>query len=334
MIDTVRLATENLELDPSNLMRRGWAKTTNETWDCEGQVKETAALQLKRKGESPHYLAYYPDAGALVVETSLPKTLYGQNWQMLGPRDVDRALDELGNRVNDLVGGSVPHAGEWDIRGRADFVYSWDARWADRDHVGDYLTALDALEMPRHTSGRYSREGTVFWENHSQYVRCYSKEREARYHREPRENIAASSGLLRFECELKSHVRRDLERLGGVTDMKAKNVLNWPVAKAVLENYVQALHIDLEITTEEQLTAALVREMGPYRARRALGYIYLTTRFSRDQLRELGIDRRLLSRDGKLLNQAGFCAGVSKTEPLPPLVLPSKYDGSPRRLHH
>jgi hypothetical protein len=123
LFDTIRLGTEDVTLDIGRLRKSGFVKMSSEKVDAEGVITESVLFRLLRADESPSFLQYFPTSGNVALETSLPKVWFGgQNVSMLSPEDVSPALDELSNRVADLV-GDVPHCGLWDIRGRVDPVF-------------------------------------------------------------------------------------------------------------------------------------------------------------------------------------------------------------------
>lgn len=319
MFDTVRLSTEDVELDLNRLRVKGWTKLTREKMDCEGMIQSGEIWRPDLKGKHPHYLQYTPSRGELKLETSLPKVLYGENVSLLKPDDVTRTLDEISNRVSDFVGGAILPVSEWDVRGRIDAVFSWQAG----AKVADYLHAFKAVELPRHYSQAVDRQATLYWRNSQRVLRLYDKHRE-------QPDVSKSRGQLRFEAQL-NHAKGELEKMG-TNSTKAKDILNWQNARAILDGYLTGLGADLVVTSEEKLFSLLVERCGATKAVRLMGFISASKMFGRDELIERGFKRNYCWRSAKEIAKAGASVGTSKSGLLPPLTLPADYDGAPGRL--
>ena len=321
MFDTVRLATAGLNVDISHLRQCGWEQITRSR-SIRGKETESVQLVLRRS-ESPHYLSYSPDPwGELKVETSLPKILYGDNVELLKNEDVPNVLDELSNRVADSF-GSIPHMGEWQIRGRIDAVFGWNAIWSDENHVVDYLHAFKSLELPRHYSQSVDRESTLYWRNKSRVIRMYDKEAEAK--------VDKACGILRFEVQ-SNRASSELKGVVEVESRKVKDVLTWDNAKAILKRYLGKLGTDLVVTDEEKAFRLMIKHFGYTKSRRLLGVIHAHRIFSCDELENMGASRITLWRDIREVNSIGLSVATNESGLLPPLTLPEKYDGSPMKL--
>jgi hypothetical protein len=324
VFDTVRLGVAGLDTDIGMLKRRGWEQITR-TRNVQGEDCDTVQLVSLRRDESPHYLSYSPEShntwGELKVETSLPKMLYDDNVELLRDEDMPAVLDELSNRVSDAF-GDIPHVGEWNVRGRFDAVFGWDAKGDGCNHVPDYLHAFKSLELPRHYSQSVDRESTLYWRNKSRVIRMYDKEAESK--------LDKACGTLRFEVQ-SNRAKSELKR-SGVESLKVQDVLTWDNAKAILESYLGKLGADLVVTDEEKAFRTMVGELGYPKARRLLGTIHAHRIFSRDELENMGASRKTLWREVREINNIGLSVATSESGLLPPLTLPEKYDGSPVRL--
>jgi hypothetical protein len=274
------------------------------------------------RDKSPHYLTYSPASGELKVETSLPKMLYDDNVELLKDEDIPRVLDELSNHVGDLF-GDIPHAGEWQVRGRIDAVFGWKAFWDGECHVGDYLHALKSLELPHHYSQSVDSASTLYWRNKRRVIRLYDKEKET--------GLEKARGILRLEVQA-NRAKSELENTAGVQSTKAQDVLKWDVAKAILNHYLDKLGADLVVTDEEKAFRLMIKHYGYTRTRRLLGVIHAHRIFSRDELVSMGASRITVWRDVREINRAGLSVATSESGLLPPLTLPENYDGYSMKL--
>lgn len=230
MIDTVRCGLSDVELEAGRLLAKGWTKVDYVEGVGETRRERTQYV-LQRKRASPHYLAYSPTNGRLKCELSFPKLLYQNNVEMVKPQDVERGLDRLSEQVSHFCGREVDMA-EAEIQGRADFVYSFDARWAGRSHVQEYLDAFSALEMPHHYSQNVARDATLYWRNGQRVIRMYDKEKES--------GLKAAAGQLRFEVQ-ENHTKAAMDRLFGENSVQVKDVINWETARGVLSWYLDQM---------------------------------------------------------------------------------------------
>lgn len=323
MFDTVRLGVQGVQLDLAKLQGRGWQKVSTQKIDGEGVAQESTWLTLVRAGQSPQFLMYLPKSEALKLETSLPKLVHGQNVSLLSPAEMGTALDELSNRVSDLIGSEIPHCGEWDIRGRLDAVFAWQVG----SRVPDYLHAFKSLNLPRHFQESVDRESTLYWKSNQRLIRMYDKFKES--------GLEAAKGLLRFEVQ-ENHAKAELKRLTGAESVRACDVLDWDHACRILQHYLDGLGADLIISDREKVVRTLLERCTPAKARALFGTVEMLQLFSRSELVGMqkgqghSVRQRLWS-DLRSLKELGIGAGYSKSGLLPPLTLPKTYTGSPIR---
>lgn len=314
MFDTIRLGAIEVEIDPGRLLSKGWTEQRSKRVDAEGVASESVCYRLVRAGTSPQFVQYSPASGTLKLETSLPKVIHGENVSLLRSEEVGPTLDELSNRVGDMVGCEVPHCGEWNVRGRVDAVFSWNAG----SRVSAYLHAFKGVQLPRHYNQSVDSERTLYWRNHQRVLRMYDKQKET--------GLDLARGLLRFEAQL-NHAKSEFERLMEVETMKAKQVLNWESARAVLQNYLDRLGADLVIADQEKLFEQLRAKCGNAKAIRLMGLISVMGLYSRDELISMGYSRKTLWRNVREINSAGATATNSDSGVLSPLTLPKMYTG-------
>lgn len=333
LFDTVRAAAENIELNTTRLMRAGFRKVVSTTLDGEGLEKESlsyrwiASQAHKANFESPHFVQYIPSAGVIKFESSLPKVLYKENVSMLKSDDVSKVLDEVSDRLSGLC-GDLPHAKDFNVRGRVDAVYQWDTRDGSKSFVSEYLRAFRVAQVSRHKSDNYAsneidRDATLYWFNRQRRLRMYDKFRES--------GLDSAQGILRFEVQT-HHAKSELEGVGYLGDVSLGSVLNWNSARRLISKYLDSVGGDLVITDEQKLLGTLLKIYSPTKAIRLLGYIHLSDTFSDRELSDLGINRSTVWRNVKAINGAGVSRSKVKglgRDKLPALRLPENYNGQP-----
>jgi len=327
VFDTIRVGFNEVDLDPEKLMRKGWVRAEYEQRDAEGVPKLTDGYSLRREKLSPHFLSWSPGNGRLKLETSFPKMLYGNNVMLIQPGDVERGLHRLSEIVSDVTGQAVDAWESGEVQGRVDFVFAYDTSWDGRGHVGDYLDAFKSLELPRHYTQNVAKDATLYWRNGARVIRMYDKFRESRE--------AQAKNILRFEVQ-ENHTKAVMERLGHLGSMRVSEVARWDVAKRVLGGYLEGMGADLVVSNERELARRLVKEVGPARARRLMGYIVYLRLYGRQGMEGLGFERTMPWRDKREIERVGMAAAVNDRDGgaclLPPLGLPEIYTGEALRL--
>jgi len=307
MVDTVRLSTSGLILDPDHLARVGLqhqrfsGRSDNGHW-----VDRERWVTVNRQDAAP-YLRYVPYTGALTIEASLPKVLWGQNVRLLGADEVRQSLDRLTDIVSDTVGVQVPACTSWDVQ-RVDYCFNWQVGEASRL----YLPALAGCTLP------YLRtivdSGTVYFANRRRVVRFYDKFRES--HRDD------AKGILRFEVEL----RRPEDQLRDlVCRTTADEVLCWSVARPMLGGYLDRLGSHLVVDRKTVNFEKLLATYGYPKAERLMGYMHVRG-ICGSAVGDVVGSRTTVYRRERELREAGIDADMAEGR-LPPLTLPDEFDG-------
>lgn len=325
MFDTVR-AQVRVELDPGRLRRVGFVEKSSASLDGEGKERVTRFYDLHLVHQSPHLLQYFPPknsdpddpAGHLKVETSLPKALNGENVSMLSPGDVAKALDVVSNRISDRV-GEIAHFGEWDLRGRLDFTFNWQAVGL----VSEYLHAFKSLQLSRHHTDSVDVDATIYWRNAQRVMRLYDKFKET--------GLEIARDILRFEIQ-ENHAKGELKRIAGASSTKLVDVLNWDNARMIIQHYLDSLGADLVVTDQEKLFNLLLKKCGASKAYRLFGFALANQVFSRDEQLRMGAKRWWYWHTRREVQQLGASVAMSKSGLLPPLALPKVYTGEPVRI--
>jgi hypothetical protein len=148
-------------------------------------------------------------------------------------------MDELSSRVEELVGQRVPHLGEWNVS-RLDAAFNWRTLQEGRDWVGEYLHAFKSVELPKHHLESIDRTATIYWKNTQRVIRMYDKYRESR--------SPNATGVLRYEVQL-NKPNTEFGYFLGTRNVLARDILNWSVARMVLERYLGRLGANLLTNT-------------------------------------------------------------------------------------
>jgi len=322
VLDTVRISTTVRKSGPG-LLKKGFTKSVH-TRRRVGDAKPCESVYYSKivKDGSPHFIKYLPGVEEIVVETSLPKVLHGENISLLSDTDRDRLFDTLSNRLADHV-GDISRVDKWKIRGRADFCFAWDVRQGAVNHVSDYLGAFRSVSVSRMHSESIEKEATQYWFNAQRRLRLYDKYRETR---DPK-----ALGLLRFEVQY-NHAKRELERYGVSDEFGA--IFSWQVARSILQDWLDAIGGSMTMGDEERIARALLKVMKPSAARRVMGSLVYRRLFTSAQLEELHFPKAMISRDTAALTGEGLSRGVAEKALLPPLTLPpvGEYAGAATKV--
>jgi len=197
MIDTVRVKYP-ISPDPEQLKYWIHKTTTTET----GGTREYYIYNPKvTEDEVSLRYTYYPFdynyKPLLTLELSLPKLLYGNNYQMLGSMDGTIT-------IANLFFDHIPHAPILDLAEgiliRLDMCYNHQVGEA----VDDYIRAIGNLDYPHRRTKYHRYEGVEFRAKHST-SKFYNKQRES--------GCQEAYGILRQETSILGS--KDIQRLLG-----------------------------------------------------------------------------------------------------------------------
>jgi hypothetical protein len=127
---------------------------------------EKSFLKLTRN-DGAIRATYYPNQERTVIEASLPKVLYGTNWDVVAGDEINAALAAA---VAWLPG--MPDVGSWRVL-RVD----WACDWEIPRGIHNYISALARLSLPG--CARTEWKNGVSWRNNSRLIRFYNKSSES-----------------------------------------------------------------------------------------------------------------------------------------------------------
>ena len=241
----------------------------------------------------------------LMLELSLPKLLFGNNYQMI--LGIDSTI-KMGN----LLMRDIPHAPNLDLAEgiliRLDICYNHQVG----DLVDDYIKALGLLDYPHRRTKYHRNEGVEYRAKHKT-TKFYNKEREAK--------MSEAKGLLRQELTLMNS--KDIQKLLGIKK---------PTLTDITKNFVvEQLESDLEklrllgnsIHTRDTALVALCQAHGDMAGLYYYGLLLSKLDKSKKEIaNNIQKHPRTIDRKLRKIVDAGIPLTLTeKDEPLPPLEI-------------
>ena len=194
MIDTIRV---KFPISPSDEQLKGWTHKVTETTTG----KRESYIYNPQVDNAVLRLTYFPTAydgkPMMTLETSLPKLILDNNYQMIG--SIDGAI-----KIGNLMLEDIPHTPKLDLAEgvliRLDICYNHQVG----ETVDDYIKAIGNLDYPHRRTKHHRYEGVEFRAKHKT-TKFYNKERESGH--------IEAHGILRQEITL---IRgKDIQKLLG-----------------------------------------------------------------------------------------------------------------------
>jgi hypothetical protein len=160
--NTIRFRVPEVELDPAELLKRGW----------QTRGEEVRARKWYWTWVEPKIQVRYnpPD---LLIKASLPRLLYGVVTRIVPLRDVNTALDELNRTLSEALGCELDIANTA-LPTRTDFAYVWEVP----DPPAFLHAAWRAVDVPRTRRIRYPSGLTLLWFNKVRSLRLSDRSRD------------------------------------------------------------------------------------------------------------------------------------------------------------
>jgi hypothetical protein len=310
MIDTVRFQLpgivpprhrlENNELgliySPRNQWKKEWSRYFT---DLEGPF------------ETKIRITYYPQdlhrnpADLSLVTCSLPKLVYGNNIEMLMEPVV--SLKTLNPIISDFFEMKIDlNQHEMD---RVDLCYNHYVG----DHVNAIIAKLFKLNYPkRATKPYYPTNGVQFYSKASTLI-FYDKESESKDNK--------ARGIIREEASY-GDKRSTRSAFGSDNPVFLGNITPEMVERILLRENEKLGLYETVMVDETVALRTLVSVYGSEQGVRLMGYLHSVDLASNQELIDMGISPRTLSRNKKLIKGAGICPALTdQKDLLPPLTV-------------
>ena len=241
----------------------------------------------------------------LMLELSLPKLLFDNNYQMI--LGIDSTI-KMGN----LLLKDIPHAPNLDLAEgiliRLDMCYNHQVGGM----VADYVRALGHLGYPHRRTKHHIDEGVEFRAKHKT-TKFYNKERETK--------MLEAAGILRQEITLMSG--KDIQKLLGIKKPRLTDITKNFVVEQ-LENDLAKLHLlGSSIHTRDTAPKRLCENYGSKAGIYYYGLLELKTSKSKKEIAvDIDTHPRSLDRHLKKITDAEIPLTLTdRDEPLPPLEI-------------
>jgi hypothetical protein len=310
MFDTVAGKFELGPYIPKDASRNCWETRKHDRFDEKlgariESVVHTLNLEQVR-------IAIMGDGGVLRFESSLPKLIFGNNFESLvTPQE---ALNLLHECISDHVEGEISYLGEAEYL-RVDYCHNFSFGNA----LPDYMATLGGVSFLKHHRITDDHGGVEWWNNgRSRMVRAYDKHKEIL--EVEKKDISEAHGILRFEVQLRKKSQY-LQRRAGNKKPTLNEVLQPQLAYASLTETLNKMCLDLRFVPQD-MARSLLDEAFPFRkATRLLGILRRLESEGMNGLRTTSA-RSTYYADKRDLRILGLWPPSATHRELPGLVLP------------
>jgi hypothetical protein len=301
MIDTIRV---KYHIRPTSKQLEAWTIRSVET-----QTGKRYSLTYNPTTENqvlPRYTYYplgYDNTPILTLEFSLPKLVFGNNYQMIS--NVEQAMID----TNDIL-EKIPNTPELNIADgiliRLDFCYNHQVG----DAVDDYIKAISNLEYPHRRTKHHRFEGVEFRAKHKT-TKFYGKERES--------GFIEAHGILRQETTMLD--AKDIQKLLRSTRPALLDLSDKIIADALEDDLRKLGLLNNSIATRDTALETLCNTHGEYAGVYYSGLLSDKMEKSKKQLvKQIKTHPRSLDRRLRKIVQSGIPLTLTDREvPLPPL---------------
>jgi hypothetical protein len=194
----------------------------------------------------------------LQQEVSLPKFYFGNNVQMLNPEQLEMALTDVQDYVEQVteLPFDVPSA----KLGRVD--YGYNVQLKDEHEVKAYIRSFNGLSLARYKRVSID-DSTITMKSPSREICIYSKFDESYKQKDMSDELLQrATGILRFEPRFKNVAActRLATSLG--LENNVRSLLTPETAKKQIEAEIQRLGIGKTITSEKFMIDLLIEKFG------------------------------------------------------------------------
>ncbi len=302
MIDTIRV---KFPISPTPEQLQGWMHKVIETTTG----KRESYIYNPQVDNAVLRLTYFPIAydgkPMMTLETSLPKLVLDNNYQMLG--SIEGAIT-----IGNLMLEDVPHVPKLDLAEgiliRLDMCYNHQVGEA----VEDYIKALGNLDYAHRRTKHHRYEGVEFRAS-KKTTKFYNKEHEF--------GFVEAHGILRQEITL---IRaKDIQKLFGKKKPTLLDISKEFIAEQLQDELAKLGLLGNSIANRDSALQNLCNQYGNEAGIYYFGLLISKVDKSRKQLAsETDMRKRRLDRTLKKIKEAGIPLTLTdREEPLPPLTI-------------
>ena len=241
----------------------------------------------------------------LMLELSLPKLLFDNNYQMI--LGIESTIDTANFYLRD-----IPHAPNLDLAEgiliRLDICYNHQVG----NLVGDYIKALGHLDYPHRRTKYHRTEGVEFRAKHKT-TKFYDKEKESKK--------SEAAGLLRQELTLMNG--KDIQKLLGITKPKLTDITKNFVVEQLENDLAKLRLLGNSIHTRDTALVALCQAHGDMAGLYYYGLLVSKLDKPKKEIASnIQKHPRTIDRKLRKIVDAGIPLTLTeKDEPLPPLEI-------------
>ena len=302
MLDTIRVKFQ-ISPDPEQLQY--WIKKTTTT--ATG-VKETYLYNpiINNDGVMLKYTYYphgYDNNPLLTLECSLPKLVYGNNYQML--LSIDRSIEAANKKLANVLHAPILDLAEG-ILIRLDMCYNHQVGKT----VDDYVRAIANIDYPHRRTKYHRYEGVEFKAKHIT-TKFYNKQRET--------GLKEAFGILRQEATIMNS--KAIYNILGIKKPTLLDVSRDFVIKYLNDDLEKLSLLNNSIGTRSTALETLCKSYGEYAGVYYYGLLFSKLDKSRKQIaQETNMHHRSLDRRLSKIVDAGVpLTLIDEEETLPPL---------------
>jgi hypothetical protein len=302
MLDTIRV---KFPVAPTDFQLGAWTRKTSTT----NLAERVSYIYNPKIGATIPRFTYFPEAyngfPMLTLEVSLPKFIFGKNYQMVN--NIEEAIQLANSEL-----AKIPDIPKLDLAEgvliRLDMCYNHQVG----DAVDDYIRAIGNLEYPHRRTKFHLGEGSEFRAKHKT-TKFYNKEHESGY--------IEAHGILRQEITMIKG--KDIQKFLGVKNPTLLNVTREQV-KQELESDLEKLGLlNNSIANRNTAFETLSDTYGEHAGVYYFGYLVSKTQKSRKRIaKESKMHPRSIDRKLKKIVDVGIPLTLTdREEPLPPLEI-------------
>lgn len=305
MLDTVRL---KFPISPTKEQLSNWQRHTRTL--PTGAISEKYVYNPTVTDDNVMVkFTYYPVAydaePMLILETSLPKLIFGNNFQMI--QSIDGAV-----KIGNMLLETIPHIPTLDLAEgiliRLDMCYNHQVG----DSVADYINAIGHLNYPHRRTKFHLGEGAEFRSKHKT-LKFYDKEREA--------GTPDAYGILRQEATIMQG--KNIQKMTGIKKPKLPFITPHFVKEQMTADLERLRLLNNSIANRDTALEHLCTEYGSEAGIYYFGL--LMTKLDKSKKRiadETEMHPRSLDRRLKKIVDSGIPLTLTDRDaPLPPLEI-------------